>query len=191
VIRPLIGSFFAATLCAPAVFAGQAPAVEPASTLQAGANQLVVDVVVTDAKHNPVHNLATADFKLFENAEAQTIETFEEHPSWEAAAPIPSPPKLFPGTFTNYTIAPASGALNILLLDLLNTPITGQADARNQMLSYLKEARPGARVAIFGLNTRLILLQGLTSDPELLSNLLNGRKGLPSDSGSVTDAVTG
>ena len=48
---------------------------------------------------------------------------------------------------------------------------------RDQMLKYLKEARPGTRMAIFGLTTRLILLQGFTSDPELLRAVLNGKKG--------------
>ena len=31
-------------------------------------------------------------------------------------------------------------------------------------------------MAIFGLTTRLILLQGFTSDPALLSAVLNGRR---------------
>ena len=190
-IRLLLGSFIAASLCGPAVAAEQSPAIETASTIQANANPVVVDVVVTDARHIPVHNLTSADFKLYENGHAQTIKTFEEHHSWEAAAPIPSPPKLLRGTFTNYTNAPVSGALNILLLDSLNTPMTGQADVRDQMLRYLKEARPGTRMAIFGLNASLILLQGFTSDPELLSDVLNGKKGSPRASPLLADAVNG
>jgi VWFA-related protein len=178
-------------LCDPALSAGQSPAAEPASTIQANTNLVVVDVVVTDAKHNPVHDLTEADFKVFENGQAQAIKTFEEHHTWEAAAPLPQVSKLSPGTFTNFTNAPASGALDILLLDALNTPMAAQSDVRNQMLKYLKETRPGTRMAIFGLTSRLILLQGFTSDPELLRDVLNGKKGLPKASIAIADQVNG
>jgi len=189
--RPFLSFFILVSLGAPAVAVGQSPAAESASTLQANANLVVVDVVVTDSRHSPVHNLTSADFKLLENGQPQTIKTFEEHHTWEAAAPFPPPPKLPPATFTNYTNVPASGALNILLLDSLNTPMSAQADVRNLMLKYLKGTRPGSRMAIFGLNMRLILLQGFASDPELLSDVLNGKKDLPRSSLVLTDAVNG
>lgn len=190
-IRPFLSAFIAVLLCDPALSAGQSPAAEPASTIQANTNLVVVDVVVTDAKHNPVHDLTEADFKVFENGQAQAIKTFEEHHTWEAAAPLPQVSKLSPGTFTNFTNAPASGALDILLLDALNTPMAAQSDVRNQMLKYLKETRPGTRMAIFGLTSRLILLQGFTSDPELLRDVLNGKKGLPKASIAIADQVNG
>lgn len=189
--RSFLSGLIAALLCAPMFSSGQSAATEPASTIQASANLVVVDVVVTDNRHNPVHSLTNADFTVLENGHAQTIKTFEEHNSWEAATPLPAGPKLPPGTFTNYTNAPVKGALNILLLDALNTPISAQADVRNQMLGYLKNSRPGTRIAIFGLTTRLIMLQGFTSDPELLSDVLNGKKGLPKGSVAMTDQVIG
>jgi len=37
------------------------------------------------------------------------------------------------------------------------------------MLKYLKEARPGVRMAIFGLNTQLRLLQGLPLTPKFFA----------------------
>jgi VWFA-related protein len=100
-------------------------------------------------------------------------------------------PKLPAGTFTNFTNAPASGALDILLLDTLNTPMSTQADVRNQMESYLKESRPGTRLAIFGLTTRLILLQGFTSNPDLLSDVLKAKMALPKSTGATTDQAEG
>ncbi len=189
--RAFLSGLIPALLFAPAFTSGQSSATQPASTIQANANLVVVDVVVTDARHNAVHNLATADFTLLENGHPQTIKTLEEHNPWEAAAPLPARPKLPPGTFTNYTNAPATGALNILLLDTLNTPMSVQADVRNQMLKYMKEARPGTRMAIFGLTTRLLLLQGFTSDPDLLREVLEGKKGLPKGSVAMTDQVSG
>jgi VWFA-related protein len=188
VTRLILRNLIAATLCAPTLAAGQSPATEPA-TIPANANLVVVDVVVTDAQHNPVHNLATSDFTLLENGHAQAIKTFEEHHSWEAAAPLPTPPTVPPGTFTNLTIAPAGGAMNILLLDSLNTPINAQAVVRQQMMNYLKAARPGMRMAIFGLTSKLVLLQGFTSDPDLLSTLLKAKEDVPKDSAAPTEAA--
>ncbi|MDR3426038.1 hypothetical protein, partial [Silvimonas sp.] len=82
----------------PALAYGQAPAPQPATTIQANANLVVVDVVATDSRHNPVHNLTAADFTVLENGHPQTIKTFEEHSPAEATAPLPAPPKLPPGT---------------------------------------------------------------------------------------------
>jgi VWFA-related protein len=180
-------TFVAALLCMSAFAAGP----ETASSPHPNTNLVVVDVVVTDALHNPIHNLTAADFKVIENGQPQVIKSFEEHHSWDAAAPLPQAPRFPPGTFTNYTNAPLRGALDILLLDTLNTPMSAQADVRAQVLEYLKQVRPGTRMAIYGLTSRLILLQGFTSDPQLLSDVLNGKKGLPIANVFGTDQVNG
>ena len=183
--------FISAVLILPPLASGQSIPTQPASTIQANANLVVVDAVVTDSQHHPVHKLTSADFTVLENGKPQAIKTFEEHVSTQDIAPLPAMPRLLPGTFTNFTNAPASGALNILLLDSLNTPMAAQADVRSQMLKYLKEAHSGTRMAIFGLTTRLVLLQGFTSDPELLRSVLNGKKGGPKSSVLMTDAANG
>jgi VWFA-related protein len=191
IMRILLCAFVSASILVPALAAGQSPTEAPASTIQANTNLVVLDVVVSDALRNPVHKLTKADFTVLESGHAQTIKTFEEHASDQTIAKLPPLPKLPPGTFTNYSVTPANGALNVLLLDTLNTPMTAQADVRNQMLKYLKEAHPGTRMAIFGLSTRLVLLQGFTSDPELLRTVVNGKKGLPKGSALMNDAVNG
>ena len=183
-------SLIVASLCAPAIAAGQSATTESAANLRTDVNLVVLDVTVTDARKNPVHSLTKADFTVLENGQAQTIKSFEEHIPSQAAT-LPALPKLDPGTYTNYSPTPASGALNILLLDTLNTPMKDQPVVRDQMLKYLKEARPGVRMAIFGLNTQLRLLQGFTSDPELLRAVLNGKKGLPKSSPLMNDSMSG
>jgi VWFA-related protein len=62
--------------------------------------------------------------------------------------------------------------VNVLLLDTLNTPMTDQVYLKQQLMAYLKTVQPGTRIAIFGLNTRLVMLQGFTSDPEVLKTVL-------------------
>ncbi len=180
----------AATLCAPVTAAGQSPTTKPATTLRANVNLVVVDVVVTDARKRPVHNLTTGDFTLLEDGQAQTIKTFEENAAAKATT-RPALPKLAPGTFTNYSPTPIDSALDVLLLDTLNTPMQDQSFVRDQMLQYLKGARPGVRMAIFGLSYRLRLLQGFTSDPELLRAVLNGNKAIPKGSPLLNNPMAG
>jgi VWFA-related protein len=184
--RPFFSCFVAASLWVPALASGQA---QPASGTQANANLVVVDVVVTDGDRHPVHKLTASDFVVTENGKPQTIATIEEHNSWESAAPLPRAPKLARGTFTNFSIAPASGVINVLLLDLLNTPEDEQAAVRDAMVAYLKDVRPGARMAIFGLTRKLVMLQGLTSEPEQVSDILNGEQDLQKTLLAATDIV--
>lgn len=188
--RVFLGCMIAASLFGPPLAASQSTSEQPAATIHAEADLVVVDVVVADAKKKPVHGLAAPDFTIIENGHDQTIKSFEEHTSAQAAS-LPPLPKLEPGVFTNYSPTPTNGALNILLFDTLNTPMQDQSVLHDQVLKYLKEARPGTRMAIFGLNTQLRLLQGFTSDPELLRAVLNGKKGLPKGSPLMNDPASG
>jgi len=165
-----------------------APAVP---TIQAKAQLVIVDVVVKDSHQNPIHTLKPADFTLLESNQPQQIKYFEEHTALSPAetAQFPPLPKMPPGVFTNYTPVPDNGPINILLLDTLNTPMTDQAFVRDQLRKYLKSAPPGTRIAIFGLTTRLLLLQGFTSDPELLKTAIDRKRAQASP--LLDDAVGG
>jgi len=165
----------------------------PIPTLRASSRIVVVDVVVTDKQQNPVHNLKDSDFSLLEKGQPQTIAHFEEHTaiSADAVAKLLPVPKLDPGIFTNYSTAPADGALNVLLLDGLNTPMKDQTVVRQEMLKYLKSPRPGTRMAIFGLTQQLHMLQGFTSDPDVLRDVVSGKKGTAKASPLMDNAVNG
>ena len=164
------------TQVAPAAAQASPAADEPKTTLRANADLVLVDVVASDEKQNPMHQLTSGDFTILEDGKPQTVKIFEEH----AAGPppkMPPAPKFGPGVFTNFSQAPETGSLNILLLDKLNTPMNAQTVVRDQVLKYLKETPPGTRMAIFSLSTDLKLLQGFTSDPELLRAIVMGKKG--------------
>jgi VWFA-related protein len=143
-------------------------------TLRARAQLVVVDVVVTDNDHKPVKGLQAADFAVLENKTPQTVKSFEEHSALSAAdaAKIQKLPPMPPGVFTNYVPTPPSPALNILLLDALNTPLQDQAVVRKQLLDFVKHEQPGTSVAVFGLGTKLLMLQGFTSNPEVLRKVV-------------------
>jgi VWFA-related protein len=160
-----------------------APSAGSPPTIRTNAELVVVDVVVTDSAHRPVHGLTAGDFSLKENGAPQTLKHFEEHSALTPAdaTKFPPMPALPRGIFTNYTPAPASGAVDLLLLDTLNTPLADQSFARQQLLAYLKSVPPGTRIAIFGLAEHLYILQGFTSDPKILRSVLekDGGKGSP------------
>ncbi|HEV2618453.1 MAG TPA: hypothetical protein VGU23_00775, partial [Acidobacteriaceae bacterium] len=110
------------------------------ATLKAAAQLVVVDVVVTDKDHRPVHGLTAKDFSVAENGTPQVVKDFEEHTAASVtdATKMAPMPKLPPGVFTNYTPAPATGSITLVLLDELNTPAADQAYVRQQLLAYLK-----------------------------------------------------
>jgi VWFA-related protein len=181
-------------LCLPLWGSGRgqtAPATDAqGTTIRTSSDLVVVDVVASDSQQNPVHKLTAADFTLLEDGKPQTVKIFEEHQT-QPLAPLPPAPKLDPGIFTNYSIAPANGALNILLLDKLNTPMDAQSVVRDQVLKFLKEVHPGTRIAIFSLTIDLKLLQGFTTNPELLRALVEGKKGSQGASPLMNNAMEG
>jgi len=195
-MRSLILCYAIALVFSPLSGAGQDAAAtaqtgaQPTTTLHANTDLVVVDVVVSDEKKGPVHHLNASDFTVLEDGKPQTLKVFEEH---EVGPPTPLPPtpRLGPGMFTNFSVAPANGVLNILLFDKLNTPINAQTEVRDQVLKYLKEAPPGTRMAIFSLTTELKMLQGFTSDPGLLRALVEGKKGSQQGSPLMDNAMEG
>jgi VWFA-related protein len=153
--------------------------------LHANTQLVVVDVVVQDKDGHPVHGLKQESLRLTDDKTPQTILHLEEHSATAPVQGAPALPKMPPGTFTDYTPVPPDGTLNILLLDALNTPMKDQSFVRLQLQQYVKQAKPGTRVAIFGLANRLILLQGFTSDPETLKDVVD-HKLIPRSSALVS-----
>ncbi len=146
----------------------ETPAQVTAETLHAGTQLVIVDVVVEDRNGHAAHGLTRDDFVLTDQKKPQTIRNFEEHTAASDKKPGPPMPPMPPGVFSNYTPVPPDGTLNILLIDALNTPMNDQNFVRQQLLDYVKHEKPGTSVAIFGLTTRLTMLQGFTSDPAVL-----------------------
>jgi VWFA-related protein len=161
----------------------------PIPVLQANTQLVVVDVVVQDKDGHPIHGLKAEDFHLIEGKTPQTIRHFEEHSTLTPVEQGPQLPPMPPGIFTDYTPVAPNGTLNILLLDALNTPTKDQSYVRDQLAQYVKNARPGTRIAIFGLANSLILLQGFTSDPQILKDVID-HKLIPRGS-SLLDDPTG
>jgi VWFA-related protein len=179
--RPGYCAFFVALFLAllPAAHA-QAPG---ASTpvFHTGANLVLVDAIVTDKSGNPIHDLDKVRFHIFDDGKEQPIAAFDEH-----QPPLAPPPEatkalaarlaaLPPHTYTNIPLYPESTAVNVLLLDGLNTPMANQQEARRQMIEYLGHIAPGTSLAIFTLSSQLRMVEGFTTDASRLVSAFKGK----------------
>ena len=183
-LRPASLIALGLTLSLPALLAaaaqtddGPAPLVAPHSvdlpqdasqasvpTLHVTSREIVVDVMVTDANGNAVRGLKQSDFSIEENGKPQPIRSFREFGT-EIPVVEPAPPKLPPGVYTNSQSTPASGPVNVFLIDALHSDPVSIFRALQSTTQYLNEMPQGTKVAIFLLSqSGTHMMQGFTSD---------------------------
>jgi VWFA-related protein len=151
----------------------------PSSTLRINSRSVLVDVVVTDKSGKPVTGLTRDAFMVSEQGSPQAIDFFEEHRGALAGAAAGAPkemPKLPPDVFSNFSPFPEPDAVNVLLLDSLNTKNEDLSFVHSQVLKFLKSAKPGTRMAIFTMGMGLHFVQGFNDDPAVLAAALNNKK---------------
>jgi VWFA-related protein len=153
--------------------AQQAPSDVPAVTIRANSRLVVVDVVVTDKKGQPIPGLKPEDFTLDENGKKQKISVFTAPGTSDANAAVQASAP--PGVLSNHPedVGPKAGVATVLLLDATNSPFKDQAYARLQMLRYVVEqGKSGHPMAVVALTDRLRVLQQFTSDPQALKTAI-------------------
>jgi VWFA-related protein len=145
----------------------------PFTVLRANANLVLVDVVVDD-HGKPVQGLPQGAFRILEDGKEQSIFSFEEHGTEAAAPEAGAEPgsELPPGMYTNLPVYPEQGAVNVLLLDGLNTQVSDQMRVRREMIEVMGKIKPGTTMAVFTLTTRLRMVSGFTANVAELSMLL-------------------
>ena len=149
--------------------AQQSPSDVPAITIRTNTRLVVVDVVVTDKKGQPITGLKPEDFTLEENGKKQKIAVFTAPGAASAAAATQASAP--PGVLSNHPedVGPKAGVVTVLLLDAANSSFKDQAYARSQMLKYVVEqGQSGHTMAVLTLSDRLRVLQQFTSDPQIL-----------------------
>ena len=168
----------------PTALAQQAPAsAQPSvTTLSVTTREVLLDVLVTDASGHPVTGLKPSDFNVMEEDAPQSIKNLEEHHPMTAAdvARLTTARALPPNTFTNFTPVLNTNASTVILLDALDTPLTAQMYLRQQVINYLKNMQPGASIAIFQLDTEMRLIQGFSSDQQMLLAAAESKRDMPS-----------
>lgn len=143
-------------------------------TLRVTSRAVVLDVIVTkDGK--PVKDLPQSAFSVTEQGKPQAVNFFEEHHGVEHVSPVAAP-KLPPNVFSNFSAYPLPPAVNIVLLDSLNTRMESQSWVHSQALKFLRNSKPGTQTAIFTMGLGLHFIQGFTSDPAVLVAALKNKK---------------
>lgn len=147
--------------------AGQQPTQPPTPVLRSGVEQVVVDVVVTDADGSIVPGLTAADFDVLEDGKTQAIATFSEVslPLRRRAAGASVPPPA--DVRTNQRIG--EGRTYVLLLDdyfvLLGRTAAVKEVARDFVTRYVQ---PGDLVAVATTSGLSDATQAFTDDLALV-----------------------
>ena len=160
----------------------------PTPVLKARTRLVIVDVLAHDKRGQTVTDLQASDFKLREDGREQKISVFAfQHPS---ASPMQSAESesLALNVFRNAPRFRPNSALNVILLDGLNTTLLNQAYVRSEMVSFLEKLPQGQPVAIYALGKKLRLLQDFTTDLAELKKIIQAFKG---ESSHVLSSPTG
>jgi VWFA-related protein len=148
-----------------------------APDLRTTSRAVLVDVVVTDSAGSPVVGLPQSAFTVAEQGTPQTVSFFEEHRVTVSAQPVEMP-RLPQDTFTNFSPFPTPPAVNVILLDSLNTQMEDQSVVHSEAVKYLKGAKAGTRSAVFTMGISLHFIQGFSDDPAVLLAALDNKKNI-------------
>lgn len=177
--------------------AGQGNASGPVAVLKVKTRLVVVDVVAKNNKGEPIKDLKAEDFTLTEDGKQQEIRSFTfQQPNGDGRKPEISP--LPANVFSNLPRYRPNGALNVILLDALNSNLPDQTFMRDSMVKFLEKLPASEPVAIYLLGLKLRLIQDFTSDPAILKQAITGLKNQnspvlnnPAGSSPITDLPPG
>lgn len=146
----------------------------PSAVLKVTTRLVVVDVVAKTNKGEVVKDLKAEDFTLTEDGKQQEIKSFTfQQGDIDTRPQIATLP---PGVFSNQLGYRPTGALNVILLDALNSNLPDQTFMRDAMVKFLAKVPDRGPIAIYVLGLKLRLLQDFTSDPETLKKAIANLK---------------
>jgi VWFA-related protein len=155
----------------------QQPAYETSAVLKVKTRLVVVDVVARDAKGAPVTDLKQEDFTVIEDGKEQKLRIFNfQHPDDSLAAPAQSPTTSV-NVVDNLPHFKPGRALNVILMDALNTSRVNQVSMRQAMIKFLETLPANEPIAVYLLGDRIRLLQDFTTDPAVLKDVVRSFKG--------------
>jgi VWFA-related protein len=144
--------------------------------LRATTHLVEVSVTAQSKQGEPVTGLTAADFTLLDEGTPQRIAYVRAEASQPAGARARKlPPNLFTNRLDLGGAAPSSAT--VILFDGLNTRLTDQAYAREQILKFLRQLAPGERVALYAMGRGPRVLQDFTDDSSALIRALAAYKG--------------
>ena len=156
----------------------QQPTYETSAVLKVKSRLVVVDVVARDGKGVPVTDLKQEDFTLVEDGKEQKVRIFSfQHPDDSVATAPPQAPANGMNVVDNLPHFQPGRALNVLLMDALNTSRLNQVSMRQAMIKFLETLPANEPIAVYLLSDRIHLLQDFTTDPATLKDVVRSFKG--------------
>lgn len=138
---------------------------------------VLVPVIVTDRSGAHMSNLTKDDFTVLENGVAQKVATFEEVKATAAPMKRVAGPA---GEFSNIAgVATQPRRVNIIVLDVVNTPFTDQAYARQSLIKYLAQSVNSGDLTTLLTFSRggIHIVHDFTTDPAVLVAALKKVRG--------------
>ena len=189
--------FGVVVLCCLLFFAGASRAQEDRAQFRVNVNQIVVPVVVTDAKGHRVTGLKADDFEVLEDGAPQKVLSFSlggEAPavaSAIAAAPAPVAAPVMPG---NGTPLPADVAIPrrtyAICVDTLHSTFANFPPVRAALEKFFeKETRTDSQYWLISLGKKPEVLQYPTADPRDVLKVLRDKKFLATIQNSEAAAL--
>jgi len=167
------GFFSIFLLCSLLAAQQQAPVIKVTTRL------VQVSVVVHDKSGAPVGDLKMEDFVLTDNGAEQTIRFFSKEvgePAAVSAKHAPLPAGLVSNRYENNAVTALPNSVTAILIDALNTQVLDQQQAKEALIKFLGQLKPGDRVAIYTLRNGLKVLHDFTADSASLLRALNLHK---------------
>jgi VWFA-related protein len=145
-------------------------------TFTSRAELVLVPVLVTDKQGNHINGLKKEDFTVLENGSEQKVVTFDEITSDTQRVSRARNPNLYSNLVVG---SPSASRITLIVLDLINTPFTSQADARSGLLKYLTQSLDQREpTALYTLNrTGIHVIHDFTTDSRVLVAALHKVKG--------------
>jgi len=147
-------------------------------TVSVSPTEVFVDVDVTDQSGAPVRGLTANDFRILEDGKPMPVRSFRVvdsalTPTITGLDRIPLPPN----TYLSESTIDATAPVNIVYVDLgPREELPATAYFRKQLLDFFRSKPAGAQFALFVGRDRPHMLQGFTSDRQLLLDALLAQK---------------
>ncbi|HEY2915061.1 MAG TPA: VWA domain-containing protein, partial [Candidatus Angelobacter sp.] len=139
---------------------------------------VIVDVVAHDKKGHAITDLEATDLRILEDGKEQPIRSFVFQRGGRPAEEAAQEPASLPANMvSNARKYPPNTALNVVLLDSLNSNLLNQAYVRTEMVKFLQKLPQGQPVAIFTLGRKLHMVQDFTTDLTALKRVIAEFKG--------------
>jgi len=146
---------------------------QSSTVLRATTRLVVIDVVATDSKGEPVPGLKAEDFSVLEDGKPQKIGGF----TFQQANPVTQVSNSSgAGTFSNVPQFKNVQSMNVILFDALNGDFAGHAYGRDELMKFLDKQSLNQPTALFALGEKLTLLHDFTTDAKELKAVLQDFK---------------